>query len=59
MLRVARAKNPGGHLTTPEDVARAMILLSDENAYWISGNTIGVDGGEDVVSYVGQKPAHE
>jgi len=34
-------------------------LLADEGAYWISGNVIGVDGGEDVVSYIGQKPAHE
>lgn len=59
MLRIARAKNPAGHLTTPEAVAKAMVLLSDENAFWVSGNVIGVDGGEDVVSYVGQKPAHE
>lgn len=56
MLHVAHAKNPGGRLTTPEDVARAIALLSDDNAYWISGNVIGVDGGEDIVSYVGQKP---
>jgi len=55
MLEVARAKNPGGRLTTPEDVARAVALLSDEQASWLSGNVIGVDGGEDVVSYVGQK----
>ena len=34
-----------------------MVLLADENAFWVSGNVIGVDGGEDVVSYVGQKPA--
>jgi NAD(P)-dependent dehydrogenase (short-subunit alcohol dehydrogenase family) len=55
MLEVARAKNPGGRLTTPEDVARAIALLSDDHALWISGNVIGADGGEDVVSYVGQK----
>ncbi len=55
MLHVARSKNPGGRLTTPEDVAKAIVLLSDDNAYWISGNVIGVDGGEDIVSYVGQK----
>jgi enoyl-[acyl-carrier protein] reductase III len=59
MLRIAKAKNPAGHLTTPEAVAKAMVLLADENAFWVSGNVIGVDGGEDVVSYVGQKPAHE
>jgi enoyl-[acyl-carrier-protein] reductase (NADH) len=55
MLKVARAKNPGGHLTTPEDVAKAIVLLADDHAFWISGNVIGVDGGEDVVSYVGQR----
>ena len=57
MLRIARAKNPGGRLTTPEDIARMMVLLADENAGWVSGNVIGVDGGEDIVSYVGQKGA--
>jgi len=56
MLHVARAKNPGGRLTTPEDVAKAIALLSDDSSYWISGNVIGVDGGEDIVSFVGQKP---
>jgi enoyl-[acyl-carrier protein] reductase III len=55
MLQVAQWKNPGGRLTTPEDVAHAMILLCEDGASWISGNVIGVDGAEDVVSYVGQK----
>jgi len=54
MLDVARAKNPGGRLTIPEDVAKAIALLVDDNASWVSGNVIGVDGAEDVVSYVGQ-----
>jgi len=53
MVEVAIAKNPSARLTTPEDVAKAIVLLADENAYWISGNVIGVDGGEDVVSYIG------
>lgn len=57
MLKVAKLKNPGGRLTTPEDVAKAIVLLADEHAYWVSGNVIGVDGGEDVVSFVGQKGA--
>ncbi len=57
MLDVARAKNPGGRLTTPEDVAKAISLLVDENACWVSGNVIGVDGGEDVVSFIGQHEA--
>ena len=55
MLKIAKAKNPAGALTNPEDVAKAMVLLADDNAYWVSGNVIGVDGGEDIVSYVGQK----
>jgi enoyl-[acyl-carrier protein] reductase III len=57
MLDVARAKNPGGRLTTPEDVAKSIALLADERSFWISGNVIGVDGGEDIVSFIGQKNA--
>ncbi|MBM4168387.1 MAG: SDR family oxidoreductase [Ignavibacteria bacterium] len=53
MLEVAKHKNPHGRLTTPEDVARAIVLLSEEGASWVSGNVIGVDGAEDVVSYIG------
>lgn len=55
MLDIARAKNPSGRLTTPDDVAKAMVLLADDHAFWISGNVIGVDGAEDIVSYIGQK----
>jgi NAD(P)-dependent dehydrogenase (short-subunit alcohol dehydrogenase family) len=55
MLEVARAKNPGGRLTNPEDVAKMMVLLCEEGGAWVSGNVIGVDGGEDVVSFVGQR----
>ncbi len=43
----ALAKNPNGRLTRPEDVAQALLALSDARAYWINGNTIRVDGGED------------
>lgn len=57
MLKVAKAKNPSMRTTTPEDVARAIALLAQDDAYFISGNVIGVDGGEDVVSYIGQKDA--
>jgi enoyl-[acyl-carrier protein] reductase III len=57
MLEVAKQKNPASRLTTPEDVGRAIALLSDERSSWISGNVIGVDGGEDIVSFIGQKSA--
>lgn len=55
MIEAATQKNPGGRLTTPEDVANAIDLLCDERAYWISGNVIGVDGGEVIVNYIGDK----
>jgi NAD(P)-dependent dehydrogenase (short-subunit alcohol dehydrogenase family) len=45
----ARRRNPSGRLTTPDDVARALVALSHEDTAWITGNVIGVDGGEDVV----------
>ena len=55
MLKTAVAKNPGNRLTTPEDVAKAIVLMCNSNADWISGNVIGVDGGEYIVSSVEKK----
>ena len=52
MVESARLKNPTGRLTTPEDVAKAIVLLSSEEASWISGNVLGVDGGEDKVGFI-------
>jgi len=45
----ALARNPGGRLTTTEDVAQAIVAFSHSSTYWMTGNTLGVDGGEDVV----------
>jgi NAD(P)-dependent dehydrogenase (short-subunit alcohol dehydrogenase family) len=45
----AHQRNPGGRLTVPEDVARAIVVLAHPDTYWITGNVIGVDGGEDIV----------
>jgi len=45
----ARRRNPSGRLTAPADVARAIVLLAHPDSAWITGNVIGVDGGEDVV----------
>jgi len=42
-------RNPSGRLTTTEDVARAIVVLSHPDTYWMTGNVIGVDGGEDIV----------
>ena len=55
MLSSAKLKNPMGRLTTPEDVAQAIILLCRPEAFWISGNVIGVDAAEAVVNYMGDK----
>ena len=42
----ARVLNPHGRLTTPEDVADAIALLAQSGSSWLTGNVIGVDGGE-------------
>jgi NAD(P)-dependent dehydrogenase (short-subunit alcohol dehydrogenase family) len=55
MLNVARARNPSMRNGTPEDIARAIALLAHENAQFIAGNVICVDGGEDHVQYIGTK----
>jgi len=50
LFQEARRRNPGGRLTVPEDVAGAIAALSLPGTRWISGNVIGVDGGEDVTA---------
>ena len=49
IMAEARRRNPSGRLTTPEDVAKAIVVLSHPDTYWITGNVIGVDGGEEIV----------
>ena len=44
----ARLRNPLGRLTLPEDVADAVFLLSLDEARWVNGALIRVDGGEHV-----------
>ena len=39
-------RNPFNRLTTPEDVANAAYLLCKEEASWINGTILKVDGGE-------------
>jgi enoyl-[acyl-carrier protein] reductase III len=50
-LMFARAleHNPGKRLTTTEDVAELLVALSLCNSTWMTGNCIGVDGGEDLL----------
>ena len=49
LIDYALRANPSGRLTTTEDVAKAIALLSLDEASWVTGNVIGVDGGEDLV----------
>ena len=45
----AAERNPHRRLTTVEDVARAIVVFSHPDTYWMTGNVIGVDGGEEIV----------
>lgn len=48
MIEGARARNPHRRLTTTEDVANVIALLSRAEAGWLTGNTLRVDGGESI-----------
>ncbi len=48
MIKLAKEHNPSGRLTKPVDVAKAILALSSSDTYWITGNVINVDGGEDI-----------
>ena len=45
---LAKMRNPFKRLTTAEDVANAVYLLSSPEANWINGTIIKVDGGESI-----------
>ncbi len=49
---VAKAliRNPHDRLTRPEDVASCLVELARPGTYWLNGNVLRVDGGEDVCS---------
>ena len=44
----ALLRNPSGRLTTPQDVANVIGLLASDEAAWINGEVIRVDGGEHI-----------
>jgi len=46
IIASATARNPTGRMTTVQDVADAIVALSGEGTAFISGEVIGVDGGE-------------
>ena len=46
LLELARKRNPHNRTTTPQDVAQVVLLLCTDQAAWINGTIIPVDGGE-------------
>ena len=46
IIEAGERRNPSGRLTTPQDVASAIVKLSEDGLDWVTGNIIGVDGGE-------------
>jgi len=48
LIEAARQRSPHRRLTTPEDVARTIVALCHPATYWMTGNTIRVDGGENL-----------
>ncbi|MCD6087900.1 MAG: SDR family oxidoreductase [Candidatus Hydrothermae bacterium] len=48
IVEIALERNPHRRLTVPEDIAKAIAALADERLYWMTGNVINVDGGEDI-----------
>lgn len=49
LIEKVRGKNPGGRLTRPEDVAEVIAALSRVKSGWMTGNVIGIDGGEHLI----------
>lgn len=48
MIETAIKRNPGRRLTLPEDVAKVVRMVGLSEDSWMTGNTIRVDGGEDI-----------
>jgi enoyl-[acyl-carrier-protein] reductase (NADH) len=46
LIEAGIKRNPLGRMTKPEDVANVIYLLCTDEAFWINGSLIHVDGGE-------------
>jgi NAD(P)-dependent dehydrogenase (short-subunit alcohol dehydrogenase family) len=46
LLEIGSSRNPMGRMTQPEDIANVITLLCTDEAFWINGSLIHVDGGE-------------
>jgi enoyl-[acyl-carrier protein] reductase III len=45
VMSILASRTPGGHLSLPEDVADAVVLLCLPESHWIQGQVITADGG--------------
>lgn len=45
ILGMMDALHPFGRIGEPEDIARAALFLASEDASWITGQCLAVDGG--------------
>jgi enoyl-[acyl-carrier protein] reductase III len=48
MIDRVLAAHPRGKLTRPSELAAAVVALASSDSTWLTGNIVGVDGGEDV-----------
>jgi enoyl-[acyl-carrier protein] reductase III len=46
LIEAGAVRNPLGRITKPDDVANVIYLLCTDEAFWINGSLIHVDGGE-------------
>lgn len=46
LAAAAEARHPRGRLTTPADIAEALVALCDPRLRWMTGVTVPIDGGE-------------
>ncbi len=46
LIEVAKKRNPMNRITTTQDVANVIYLLCTDEAFWVNGSLIHVDGGE-------------
>jgi len=49
LIKHSLERNPFDRLTLPEDIANVVYLLSKDEAAWINGTIIAVDGGENII----------
>lgn len=49
LIDEATRKNPSNRLTRPEDVGETIRALALMDGHWLTGNVLGVDGGENIV----------